>query len=77
MCCVIVLQRRQKDDQKPLEEKIKALKKRNAELAAIARRLEEKARSLQQENIKVALLVLTACNTGGLNWGGGDREWVL
>ncbi|XP_062590789.1 peripheral-type benzodiazepine receptor-associated protein 1-like isoform X4 [Saccostrea cucullata] len=44
--------KRQKDDQKPLEEKIKTLKKRNAELAAIARRLEEKAKHLQQENMK-------------------------
>lgn len=51
-------QKRQKDDQKPLEEKIKTLKKRNAELAAIARRLEEKAKHLQQENMKVAILLL-------------------
>jgi siroheme synthase (precorrin-2 oxidase/ferrochelatase) len=39
-----------------LEEKIKTLKKRNAELAAIARRLEEKAKHLQQENMKVRQL---------------------
>lgn len=39
-----------------MEEKIKTLKKRNAELAAIARRLEEKAKHLQQENMKVAIL---------------------
>ncbi|XP_013413977.1 LOW QUALITY PROTEIN: peripheral-type benzodiazepine receptor-associated protein 1-like [Lingula anatina] len=39
-------------DQSPAEEKIKKLKKRNAELAAIARRLEEKAKQLQQENLK-------------------------
>lgn len=51
-------QKRQKDDQKPLEEKIKTLKKRNAELAAIARRLEEKAKHLQQENMKVAILLV-------------------
>ena len=49
------LQKRKQDDKKPLEEKIKTLKKRNAELAAIARRLEEKAKHLQQENIKVPL----------------------
>ena len=35
------------------EEKVKKLKKRNAELAAIARRLEEKTKQLQQENSKV------------------------
>lgn len=40
-----------------MEEKIKTLKKRNAELAAIARRLEEKAKHLQQENMKVAILL--------------------
>ena len=32
------------------KKKIKKLKKRNAELAAIARRLEEKAKQLQQDN---------------------------
>ena len=48
-------QKRKQDDKKPLEEKIKTLKKRNAELAAIARRLEEKAKHLQQENLKVIL----------------------
>ena len=48
-----VSQKRKQDDKKPLEEKIKTLKKRNAELAAIARRLEEKAKHLQQENLKV------------------------
>lgn len=41
-----------------MEEKIKTLKKRNAELAAIARRLEEKAKHLQQENMKVAILLI-------------------
>ncbi|XP_045172088.2 peripheral-type benzodiazepine receptor-associated protein 1-like isoform X4 [Mercenaria mercenaria] len=46
--------KRKQDDKKPLEEKIKTLKKRNAELAAIARRLEEKAKHLQQENMKKA-----------------------
>ncbi|GFR99998.1 peripheral-type benzodiazepine receptor-associated protein 1 [Elysia marginata] len=45
--------RKKQDDQRPLEEKIKSLKKRNAELASIARRLEEKAKALQQENSKV------------------------
>ncbi|KAK7478244.1 hypothetical protein BaRGS_00030502 [Batillaria attramentaria] len=34
--------KKKQDDHKPLEEKIKTLKKRNAELATIARRLEEK-----------------------------------
>nr|CAB3265584.1 RIMS-binding protein 2 [Phallusia mammillata] len=34
------------------EEKIASLKKRNGELANIARRLEEKARSLQEQNVK-------------------------
>lgn len=58
MMDVLFFQKRQKDDQKPLEEKIKTLKKRNAELAAIARRLEEKAKHLQQENMKVAILLL-------------------
>lgn len=56
MMDALFFQKRQKDDQKPLEEKIKILKKRNAELAAIARRLEEKAKHLQQENMKVAIL---------------------
>ncbi|RUS89749.1 hypothetical protein EGW08_002452 [Elysia chlorotica] len=45
--------RKKQDDQRPLEEKIKSLKKRNAELASIARRLEEKAKALQLENSKV------------------------
>lgn len=57
MMDALFFQKRQKDDQKPLEEKIKTLKKRNAELAAIARRLEEKAKHLQQENMKVAILL--------------------
>lgn len=57
MMDVLFFQKRQKDDQKPLEEKIKTLKKRNAELAAIARRLEEKAKHLQQENMKVAIML--------------------
>ena len=48
-----LLQKKRSDEQKPAEEKIKKLKKRNAELAAIARRLEEKAKQLQQENSKV------------------------
>jgi peptidoglycan hydrolase CwlO-like protein len=50
------LQKKRHDEKKPLEEKIKTLKKRNAELAAIARRLEEKAKHLQQENIKVDII---------------------
>ena len=49
-----VLQKKKSEEQKPAEEKIKKLKKRNAELAAIARRLEEKAKQLQQENSKVS-----------------------
>ena len=50
--CVFALQKKKQEDQKPLEEKIKVLKKRNAELATIARRLEEKAKALQQENAR-------------------------
>ncbi|OWF38816.1 Peripheral-type benzodiazepine receptor-associated protein 1 [Mizuhopecten yessoensis] len=46
------LLKKKQDDQRPMEEKVKVLKKRNAELAAIARRLEEKAKHLQQENMK-------------------------
>ena len=48
-----LFQKRKQDDKKPLEEKVKLLKKRNAELAAIARRLEEKAKNLQKENLQV------------------------
>lgn len=47
------VQKKKQEDQKPLEEKIRSLKRRNAELAAMARRLEEKAKHLQQENLKV------------------------
>lgn len=64
MMDAVFFQKRQKDDQKPLEEKIKTLKKRNAELAAIARRLEEKAKHLQQENMKVAILRIGK----GMHW---------
>lgn len=53
-----LFQKKRQDEKKPLEEKIKTLKKRNAELAAIARRLEEKAKHLQQENIKVDSILL-------------------
>lgn len=67
MMDALFFQKRQKDDQKPLEEKIKTLKKRNAELAAIARRLEEKAKHLQQENMKVAILLLV----------GRGKQWEL
>ena len=56
---VFCLQKRKQDDKKPLEEKIKTLKKRNAELAAIARRLEEKAKHLQQENLKVIISLMS------------------
>ena len=52
---IYILQEKRADEVKPSEEKIKTLKKRNAELAAIARRLEEKAKQLQQENQKVSL----------------------
>ncbi|CAH1800850.1 unnamed protein product, partial [Owenia fusiformis] len=44
--------KRKEDETKPAEEKIKKLKKRNAELASIARRLEEKAKQLQQDSIR-------------------------
>jgi len=36
------------------QEKIATLKKRNGELVNIARRLEEKARSLQEQTVKVS-----------------------
>ncbi|XP_077865803.1 RIMS-binding protein 2-like [Saccoglossus kowalevskii] len=42
-------------DQKPAEEKVTRLKKRNAELATIARQLEEKAKALQHQNMRVKL----------------------
>lgn len=35
------------------EEKVKHLKRKNAELAVIAKRLEERARKLQEANLKV------------------------
>ncbi|XP_052800105.1 peripheral-type benzodiazepine receptor-associated protein 1-like isoform X4 [Mya arenaria] len=57
--------KRKQDDKKPLEEKIKTLKKRNAELAAIARRLEEKAKHLQQENVKKAKEMAAASQGAG------------
>ena len=58
MLLSFISQKRKQDDKKPLEEKIKTLKKRNAELAAIARRLEEKAKHLQQELLKVYIMVV-------------------
>ena len=53
-------QKRKADELKPNEEKVKKLKKRNAELAAIARRLEEKAKQLQQ-NSKVRKKDIKLC----------------
>jgi hypothetical protein len=50
---LIVLQKKKSEELKSSDEKIKKLKKRNAELAAIARRLEWKAKQLQQESSKV------------------------
>lgn len=35
------------------EEKVRRLKRKNAELAVIAKRLEERARKLQETNLKV------------------------
>ncbi|XP_039364391.1 peripheral-type benzodiazepine receptor-associated protein 1-like [Mauremys reevesii] len=37
------------------EEKVKHLKRKNAELALIAKRLEERARKLQEANLKVSV----------------------
>lgn len=62
-----LFQKKRQDEKKPLEEKIKTLKKRNAELAAIARRLEEKAKHLQQENIKVDSILLNMLYEDQLN----------
>uniref|UniRef100_A0A8C8VFQ2 TSPO associated protein 1 n=1 Tax=Pelusios castaneus TaxID=367368 RepID=A0A8C8VFQ2_9SAUR len=45
------------------EEKVKHLKRKNAELAVIAKRLEERARKLQEANLKRLL-----CNTGKPVW---------
>ena len=47
------MQKKKGEESRLSEDKIKKLKKRNAELAAIARRLEEKAKQLQQEQQKV------------------------
>ena len=47
-------QKKQAEVDKSSEEKIKKLKRRNAELASIARRLEEKVKQLQQTCIKVS-----------------------
>lgn len=52
---VICLQKKKSEELKLSDEKIKKLKKRNAELAAIARRLEWKAKQLQQESSKVLM----------------------
>lgn len=38
------------------EEKVRRLKRKNAELAVIAKRLEERARKLQETNLKVVRL---------------------
>ncbi|XP_076801089.1 peripheral-type benzodiazepine receptor-associated protein 1-like isoform X2 [Clavelina lepadiformis] len=44
--------RARKEQRAKAEEKINLLKKKNGELANLARRLEEKARSLQEQNVK-------------------------
>ncbi|XP_052832506.1 peripheral-type benzodiazepine receptor-associated protein 1 isoform X2 [Octopus bimaculoides] len=44
--------KRKQEDYKSREEKLKSFRKRNAELAAVARRLEDKAKILQQQNLK-------------------------
>jgi hypothetical protein len=46
-------QKKKGDDLKISEEKVKQLKRRNAELAAIARKLEDRMKQLQQDSIKV------------------------
>lgn len=50
------------------EEKVKHLKRKNAELAVIAKRLEERARKLQEANLKV-VGAGTCCS-----WGAGLGE---
>ena len=47
-------QKRKLEDERTSEEKVKRLKRRNAELASIARRLEEKVKLLQQDSLKVS-----------------------
>lgn len=47
------MQKKKTDEQRENEEKIKKLKRRNAELASIARRLEDKMKQLQQDSQKV------------------------
>ena len=56
-------QKKKATQEKSSEEKIQKLKKRNAELAAIARRLEEKAKQLQQENLKVFIQAVNSSIT--------------
>lgn len=70
-----LFQKKRQDEKKPLEEKIKTLKKRNAELAAIARRLEEKAKHLQQENIKVDSILLNMLYEDQLNKLHLTKDW--
>ena len=47
-------QKKKAEEDKSSEEKIKKLKRRNAELASIARRLEEKVKQLQHTCLKVS-----------------------
>lgn len=49
------------------EEKVKHLKRKNAELAVIAKRLEERARKLQEANLKVVSAEPLPCWAGA--WG--------
>ncbi|GAB1608045.1 RIMS-binding protein 2 isoform X3 [Argonauta hians] len=44
--------KRKQEDYQSREEKLKSFRKRNAELAAVAKRLEDKAKILQQQNLK-------------------------
>lgn len=48
------------------EEKVKHLKRKNAELAVIAKRLEERARKLQEANLKVVSVEPLQCWDGKL-----------
>lgn len=49
----VPLQKKKTDEQKESEEKVKKLKRRNADLATIARRLEDKVKQMQQDSQKV------------------------
>lgn len=52
------------------EEKVKHLKRKNAELAVIAKRLEERAQKLQEANLRV--VGARTCHT----WGTGLGEHI-